>query len=62
MNRVSYPVNFMPKHVVIYSEQFIHSDNTQKKIELYRLNQRKTEAKKLTVGRNRDELATVNCS
>ena len=25
MNRVSYPVNFMPKHVAIYSEQFIHS-------------------------------------
>ena len=28
MNKVSYPVKIMPKHVAIYSEQVIHSDNT----------------------------------
>ena len=48
MNRVSYPEKFMPKHVAIYSEQFINSDNTQNKIELYRLKHSKTESQNLT--------------
>ena len=62
MNIVSYPVNFMRKYVSIYSKQFIHLDNTWKKIELYRLNQSKTEAQNLTIGLHRDVLATVNFS
>ena len=28
VNRVIYPTNFVPKHIAIYSEQFIYSDNT----------------------------------
>jgi len=62
MNSLSYPVNFIPKHTAISSEQFIYSDNTENKIELYRLNQSKTEAQNLTIGLHRDVLATVNFS
>ena len=62
MNRLRYPINFMPKHAAIYSEQFIHSDNTWNKIKLYRLKHSKTEAQNLTLVLHRDELATVNFS
>ena len=43
----------MPKHRAIYYEQFIHSDNTYKKIELYKLNQSK---KKLNIFQNRPNM------
>ena len=31
MNRLSYPVNFMPKYVAIYLEQFIHLETPIKR-------------------------------
>ena len=62
VNIVIYPANFILKHAAIYSEQFIHSDNSYIKIELYRLYQTNLEAINLTGGRHRAKLATVNFS
>ena len=61
-NIVIYPENFIQNHAAIYSEQFIYSDNSQKKIELNRLYQRKLEARNLEEGLHRVNLATVNFS
>ena len=61
MNRLRYPVKIMPKHVAIYSQKIIHSDNTWNNLELYRLNYSKEEAQNLTGGLHRDDLATLNC-
>jgi len=44
VNKVIYPVNFVPKHAAIYSKQFIYSDNTKKKIEFFRTNYNTYEA------------------
>ena len=60
VNRVIYPANFITKHAAIYSKQFIYSDNTYIKIELYRLDQSKIEATKLTRHLNKTNLTTIN--
>ena len=62
VNIVIYPTNFIPNNAAIYSEQFIYSDNSQNKIELYRLDQRNLEARNLTGGLNGANLTTVNFS
>ena len=48
----------MSKHAAIYSEQFIYSDNSY----IYRLEQSKIEATKLTGGLHRANLDTLNFS
>ena len=52
----------MLKFVANYPEQFMYSDNTYNKIEFFRLKHSKLEARKLTVGLHRANLATVNFS
>ena len=51
--------NFISIHAANYSEQFIYSDNTYNKIEFFRFNQSKSEARTFTRDQNRANLGTV---
>ena len=60
--RVINSENFISFHEANYLEQFNYSDNTQKKIEFFQLNQSKSESGAFTGDQNRANLATVNFS
>ena len=60
MKEGSYPVKIMSKHVAIYSQQIIYSDNIQIKLELCRSNFSKEKAENLIAGLHRDDLDTVD--